>query len=637
LKTSFHHSSFKPEQWQVIHAVINEKRDCFLQAPTAYGKSLCYQFPPVYLGKTAIVFVSLRSIAEDQILSLKTSKIKVCIFDKDNMSNLWKFQIIFVLPDSVESAEVLAQLKNQICLVAIDECSLKGADKHLKVLKDTFSDIPILHLSALGTEATRQEISSKLGMENHLIVKANMDRPNIEYSILDNLCLPYVLFGEKEKCDGAIIVYFSHYYIVQDYSSRILFECSHSDYHEGQTEKERQTTVKMFTEGSASIVLATSDFRVNRSDVRVVIQHCLMDDLDEFSLLAGQAGRDGKPAKCILISGNLLSIKDEPIKNFILSKECRRKILLRRTESPVDNLLVRENCCDNCLKTLHSRVPLHKMYKIVDKSNRADISDDVRMILQLVFLCKRRTRFTMKMINFLMGEFPDVTNKIRPLELFGKGKGKPEEWWKILLTKLNDDKIIDSSYPKVMEKGLKFMKRKTMKMYEDPIKIIKFLEKTNEEFYIENGEVKCKSRLMPSEVEESPKIKELVKPTSSSNLFDFEVSKSSRKPKSSKNRPGCSKWSQEESEEQEDNEEKEDSEGASDEDQKQVNNLQWARRALNKPLKVDLDNLMDYFENRRDVCGESSGQAEGLGEGEEQVGDGSGSECSATPSKLRKL
>ena len=43
-----------------------------------YGKSLCYQYPPVYLDSTAICISPLISLMEDQVLKLHTSNIPAC-------------------------------------------------------------------------------------------------------------------------------------------------------------------------------------------------------------------------------------------------------------------------------------------------------------------------------------------------------------------------------------------------------------------------------------------------------------------------------------------------------------------------------------------------------------------------------
>ncbi|XP_030335279.1 Werner syndrome ATP-dependent helicase homolog isoform X16 [Strigops habroptila] len=73
LKTCFGHSSFKPVQWKVINSLLEDRRDNLVVMATGYGKSLCYQFPPVYTGLTGIVICPLISLMEDQVLQLTSA------------------------------------------------------------------------------------------------------------------------------------------------------------------------------------------------------------------------------------------------------------------------------------------------------------------------------------------------------------------------------------------------------------------------------------------------------------------------------------------------------------------------------------------------------------------------------------
>ncbi|MEE6520304.1 hypothetical protein FKM82_018146, partial [Ascaphus truei] len=71
LKTYFGHSSFKPVQWKVIYSILKERRDNLVVMATGYGKSLCYQFAPVYTSGIGIVISPLISLMEDQVLQLE--------------------------------------------------------------------------------------------------------------------------------------------------------------------------------------------------------------------------------------------------------------------------------------------------------------------------------------------------------------------------------------------------------------------------------------------------------------------------------------------------------------------------------------------------------------------------------------
>lgn len=54
LQKCFGHSNFRPLQWKIIKSVL-ERRDNFAVMATGYGKSLCFQFPSVFLEKVTMV------------------------------------------------------------------------------------------------------------------------------------------------------------------------------------------------------------------------------------------------------------------------------------------------------------------------------------------------------------------------------------------------------------------------------------------------------------------------------------------------------------------------------------------------------------------------------------------------------
>ncbi|CAG2197731.1 RECQL2 [Mytilus edulis] len=79
LKQYFGYSKFIPMQWKIINSVVNEKRDNCVIMATGYGKSLCYQYPSVYTGKTTVVVSPLISLMQDQVLGLKVANIEACL------------------------------------------------------------------------------------------------------------------------------------------------------------------------------------------------------------------------------------------------------------------------------------------------------------------------------------------------------------------------------------------------------------------------------------------------------------------------------------------------------------------------------------------------------------------------------
>ena len=68
--------SFYPYQKAIINAVL-EKRDSIVIQSTGNRKSLCFQFPPVYLRKKAVVVMPTISLMRDQTIQINDFGIKV--------------------------------------------------------------------------------------------------------------------------------------------------------------------------------------------------------------------------------------------------------------------------------------------------------------------------------------------------------------------------------------------------------------------------------------------------------------------------------------------------------------------------------------------------------------------------------
>ncbi|KAM5553685.1 hypothetical protein ABKV19_025764 [Rosa sericea] len=58
-------SSFRPYQKKVIEKII-AGRDCLIVMATGSGKSLCYQLPPLVIGKIGVVVSPLIPLMQDQ-------------------------------------------------------------------------------------------------------------------------------------------------------------------------------------------------------------------------------------------------------------------------------------------------------------------------------------------------------------------------------------------------------------------------------------------------------------------------------------------------------------------------------------------------------------------------------------------
>lgn len=133
LQNIFGHTEFRPCQWKVIRSIIEDKRDNCCVMATGYGKSLCFQFPPVFLNGISFIISPLISLMQDQVNSLNLMNIRACMLGSAQTNKSIEndivngdYRIVYASPEYISGwgSSLIGKLKDKLTLIAVDEGNL---------------------------------------------------------------------------------------------------------------------------------------------------------------------------------------------------------------------------------------------------------------------------------------------------------------------------------------------------------------------------------------------------------------------------------------------------------------------------------------------------------------------------------
>nr|XP_014349917.1 PREDICTED: Werner syndrome ATP-dependent helicase [Latimeria chalumnae] len=444
LKKYFGHPNFKPVQWKVVYSVLQERRDNLVVMATGYGKSLCYQFPPVYTRGIGIVISPLISLMEDQVLQLKIANIPACFLGSAQFQNV------------LQEVKKLDNNKG-ISLIAVDEAhcisewghDFRSSYRTLGSLKRMLPNVPIVALTATASPSIRQDIVRSLGLKNPQITCTSFDRPNLYLDVsrkTGNMSRDLQQFLVKKKAftfefEGPTIIYCPSRKATEQVAAELCklgIVCD--TYHAGMGIKARREVHHRFMRDEIQCIVATVAFGmgINKPDIRKVIHYGAPKEMESYYQEIGRAGRDGLPSTCHVvwtpadmnINRHLLNeihstkFREYKLKmmakmeKYLTSNSCRRKIILSHFEDKQlrkasSGIMGTEKCCDKC-RSSFGPLPSANLW----------------------FLNENPVFF------FNTQRLPD---RFRAHRLFGTGKNRPESWWKALARQLITEGFLKES------------------------------------------------------------------------------------------------------------------------------------------------------------------------------------------------
>lgn len=461
LKDIFGYDSFRGRQGDIIERVASGG-DALVLMPTGGGKSLCFQVPALLRDGLAVVVSPLIALMDDQVATLEELGVAAASLnstlsaeqqrDLANRIKRGEVKMLYLAPERLVQPRMMAFLQSlDIALFAIDEAHCVSQWGHdfrpeylqLGQLAEMFPQVPRIALTATADKRTREEIVTRLHLQNAERFLSSFDRPNIFYRIVpkEQPRKQLLAFLSERRSDAGIVYCLSR----KKVDEVAQFLCDQGfpalPYHAGLPSETRAANQKRFLNEEGLIMVATIAFGmgIDKSNVRFVAHLDLPKSLEAYYQETGRAGRDGLPADAWMAYGlqDVVMLKqmlqnsegDERHKRLEHHKldamlalceetRCRRQTLLAYFDEDMP-----QPCghCDNC----------------VDGVQTWDATEPARQALSAIYRTGQRYG-TGHLIDVLLGRDNEKVRSFghQHLSVFGVGKDRSEGEWRTLFRQL---------------------------------------------------------------------------------------------------------------------------------------------------------------------------------------------------------
>ena len=336
LKKYWGYEDFRGIQLDIIESLL-QGHDTLGLMPTGGGKSITFQVPALALQGVCIVITPLIALMKDQVHHLRQHGIPAAAIysgmQHDDILRilenaiLGSTKLLYVSPERLASELFQTKLRHMnVSFITVDEAhciSQWGYDFRPSYL--TIADIrlihphvPVLALTATATPAVVDDICQHLTVPSPTsfdhqvkerstsfrIFRQSFARPNIAYIVQHSPDKHADLVRLLSGIQGSAIVYVRSRRRTREIAQHLTEAAiTATFYHAGLQPADRDQRQRDWQHDRVRVIVATNAFGmgIDKADVRIVVHYDIPDSPEAYFQEAGRAGRDGQPARAVLL------------------------------------------------------------------------------------------------------------------------------------------------------------------------------------------------------------------------------------------------------------------------------------------------------------------------------------------------
>jgi ATP-dependent DNA helicase RecQ len=327
-RSLFGWKALRPNQLAAMRAVM-KRRDALVVLPTGAGKSAIYQIPASLIPGPTVVISPLLALQQDQIASLNERQrpelraVRISSNESPTQQaeaitevREGRAEFLFITPEQLSNPERMAEVAAlKPALVAIDEAHCISAWGHdfrpdylaLGHLIEGIGRPPVVALTATASPPVRDDIIARLRLRDPDVVVSGLDRPNLFLEVAhcpdeDYRWRRLMTMLRDEGRPG--IIYVPTRRAAEELAARLTDAGFPAQfYHGGMAAGARAELHEAFLADQVPIMVATSAFGmgIDKPNIAWVVHMALPDSPDSYFQEIGRAGRDGQPARVLLL------------------------------------------------------------------------------------------------------------------------------------------------------------------------------------------------------------------------------------------------------------------------------------------------------------------------------------------------